>query len=123
MIEGALSEKATNFTAGLKAWLIILMIFGLALGIFGFLGASLDGWGSKFATVEPGLDGFHLAIAFVVHLGFTFVMFIATCFVGIHLVAGANRLFVIYNQNKANATKHENEEQERLANWRAQQNR
>ncbi|WP_300500485.1 hypothetical protein, partial [Marinobacter sp.] len=122
-IEGALSEKATNFTAGLKAWLIILMIFSLALGIFVFLGASLDGWGNEFASVEPGLDGFRMAIAFVVHLGFTFAMFIATCFVGIHLVAGANRLFVIYNQNKASAAKRENDEQERLANWKAQQNR
>lgn len=36
MIEGALSEKATDFTAGLKAWLLILMIFGLALGVFLF---------------------------------------------------------------------------------------
>lgn len=123
MIEGALSEKATDFTAGLKAWLLILMIFGLALGVFLFLGVSLDGWGSKFASVEPGLDGFHMAIAFVVHLGLTFAMFIATCFVGIHLVAGANRLFAIYNRNKANAAKRENDEQERTANWKAQQNR
>ncbi|MDC9611780.1 hypothetical protein [Pseudoalteromonas sp. GABNS16H] len=123
MIEGALSEKATDFTAGLKAWLLILMTFGVALGVFIFLGVSLDGWGSKFASVEPGLDGFQMAIVFVVHLGFTFAMFIATCFVGIHLVAGANRLLGIYNQCKANAAKQEADKQERLANWEAQQDR
>lgn len=123
MIEGALSEKATNFTAGLKAWLVILAIFALAFGSFVFLGISLDGWGSGLSSVEPSIDSFQMAAAFVVHIGLTLAMFVATCFVGIHLVAGANQLFVIYNQNKANAAKRENEEREKLANWKAQQNR
>lgn len=121
MIEGALSEKATSFADGLKAWLIILAMFGIAVGILIFLGSFFGEWSSIFASVDPGIDSFQMAIAFVVYIGLTVAIFLGACIAGIHLVAGANQLFVIYNRNRANTARRKRREQERLANWKAQQ--
>lgn len=123
MIEDALSEEATDLAEGLKAWLILLVLFGFVLGLTVLLGMALDGWGEKFANVASGIDGFVLTLGFVANIAFALVMLVLTCLVLVHLVAGANRLMSIYNRQRNLADKRSKAAYERLQNYQAQQKR
>lgn len=120
MIEGALSEKATDLKEGLKAWLIIWAVFGFVLGVAALLVLALGTWGEQFANVDPGVDGWIMAIGFLGNIGAALVMFYAVCVAGVHLVAGANCLLRIYSNQKRIAAELAQAKHERQSNWQAQ---
>lgn len=120
MIEGALSEKATDVNKAIKAWLFLWVVFGVVLGVTALLVLALGTWGESFASVAPGVDGWIMAVGFIVNICAALAMLCASCLSGIHLVAGTNRLLHIFSNQRRIARDRAKAENERQSNWQAQ---